>query len=41
MKTPSFYKIKDFRKSTPDKLNPLTCDANIVIDWLIGTYKIE
>ena len=41
MKTPAFYKIKDFSKSTPDKLNPLTCDAKIVIEWLMKTYKIE
>ena len=41
IKTPAFYKIKDFSKSTPDKLNPLTCDAKIVIEWLMTTYKIE
>ena len=41
MKTPDFYKIKDFSKSTPDKLNPLTCEVELVIEWLITTYKIE
>ena len=37
MKTPTFYKIKDFSKS----LNALTCDEQLVIEWLIQTYNIE
>ena len=35
MKTPEFYKIKDFTKTGN---NPLTCDAKLVIEWLKSTY---
>jgi topoisomerase IA-like protein len=44
MKNPDFYNIKDFTKtmdnSTSTNVNPLLCNAQLVIDWVIKTYHI-